>query len=139
MHGGLKGGVVLRREGEMKVCGDGVDFFEDGVAVELDSLYDRLVSSGLDRPSRNGEKGRPGSDAWVWDKLEGRCHAAKPVEGRAGMKVGRDGSVAEEGGPYRVDTGTVSKNVESSFRVECVWSGDCPWWGVYHGKPAKEK
>ena len=55
MHGGLKGGVVLRREGEMKVCGDGVDFFEDGVAVELDSLYDRLVSSGLDRPSRNGE------------------------------------------------------------------------------------
>ena len=130
MHGGLKGGVVLRREGEMKVCGDGVDFFEDGVAVELDSLHDRLVSSGLDRPSRNGEKGRPGSDAWVWDKLEGRCHAAKPVEGRAGMKVGRDGSVAEEGGPYRGDTGTVSKNVESSFRVECVWSGDCPWWGV---------
>ena len=63
MHGGLKGGVVLRREGEMKFCGDGIDFFEDGVAVELDSLHDRLVSSGLDRPSRNGEKGRPGSDA----------------------------------------------------------------------------
>jgi len=31
------------------------------------------------------------------------------------MKVGRDESVVEESGPYRGDTGTVSKNVESSF------------------------
>ena len=81
MHGGLKGGVVLRRKGEMKVGGDGVDFFEGGVAVKLDSLHDRLVSREPDRPSRNGEKGRPGSDAWVWDKLEGRCHTANLVEG----------------------------------------------------------
>lgn len=28
----------------------GVDFFEDGVTVELGSLHDRIVSCGPDRP-----------------------------------------------------------------------------------------
>ena len=63
MHGGLSDGVVLNREDEVEVDGDGIDFFEDGVTVELESLYDRLVSCGPDRPSRNREKDKPRNDA----------------------------------------------------------------------------
>lgn len=50
MHGGLSDSVVFNREDEEEIGRDGVDFFEDGVTVELGSLHDRIVSCGPDRP-----------------------------------------------------------------------------------------
>lgn len=63
MHSGFSDDVMLSKENKVEVSGKGVDFFEDGVTVELGSLHDCLVSCGPDRPSSNGEKDRPGDVA----------------------------------------------------------------------------
>ena len=92
VHGGFCDDVMLIKEDNVEVSGNGIDFFEDGVTVEVGSLHDGLVSSGPDGPASYGEKDGLGDATWGCKLLMGRSHASYPVQGAAVLEAKGDGA-----------------------------------------------